>query len=415
VRKILVLTSHHPSRRRPLQALYGYYTYQALARYCEIRFVAPAPWWTRWRWPGEIARPPVERWGELEVEFPAYWSIPGATPLHAAGMAVSLAGRIRAIRREFPFEAILTAWAYPDAVAAARIAAREKVPLVATVLGSDVNVLTRKPALRSQILGGLSQARRVVAVSEALGDELVRLGLPRERIVVQHNGVDGNVFAIADRSAARAALGLPPDRSLVGYVGRLSHEKGIDVVVEAMGELVRREPRPVDLVVVGSGPMEQPLRARASALGLADRVRFAGHRGHEELPRWLSALDVFCLPSRSEGCPNVVLEALASGRPVVASAVGGVPELLRRDNGILVPPDRPAALAEALGQALDRTWDPEALRATVPSLSWDAVARTYRQLVEDVIAEASAGGAGSARTPAGGPPRWARGGSSRAP
>jgi len=87
----------------------------------------------------------------------------------------------------------------------------------------------------------------------------------------------------------------------------------------------------------------------------------------------------------------VVLEALASGRPVVASGVGGVPELLRRDNGILVPPDRAADLAQALGRALDRTWDATALRATVPSLSWDAVARTYHRVVEDVVAEASAG------------------------
>lgn len=391
MRKILVLTSHHPSRRRPLQALYGYYTYQALARYCEIRLVAPVPWWTRWRSPGEIVSPPRERWGEIDVEYPPYWSVPGAIPLHAAAMASSLAGRVRAIRREFPFEAILTAWAYPDAAAAARIASSEEVPLVATVLGSDVNVLPRKPALRSQIVAALSQARRVVSVSEALAGEVVRLGVPRERVLVQHNGVDGTVFTIADRSTARAALGLSRDRPLIGYVGRLSHEKGADVVVEAMGELVRRDSRPVDLVIVGSGPVEPALRARAGALGLGDRIHFAGHRGHEELPRWLSALDVFCLPSRREGCPNVVLEALASGRPVVASNVGGVPELLRRDNGVLVAPESPPALADALGRALDRTWDPVALRATVPSLSWDQVARTYHRIVEDVIAEASAG------------------------
>lgn len=392
MRKVLVLTSHHPSRRRPLQAVYGYYTYQALARRCELRFLAPFPWWSRLDEPLALLRAPRERWGDLEIEYPAWWSVPGATPLHAVGMAASLAWRVAAIRREFPFEAILTAWAYPDAAAAAALAALARVPLVATVLGSDINELPRRPALGFQIRRALGRARRVVAVSEALAGVVATLGVPRERIVVQHNGVDGAVFAPGDRREARAALGLPVDRRLVGYVGRLSAEKGVDVLVEAMQELVRRDPG-VDLAIVGGGPLDASLRLRAGALGLGERVRFLGHRGHDELPRWLGAFDVLCLPSRREGCPNVVLEALASGRPVVASGVGGVPELLRKDNGILVPPDRGGELADALSRALDRTWDPGSLRGTVPSLSWDAVARTYARLVDEVIAEAAGAGA----------------------
>jgi glycosyltransferase involved in cell wall biosynthesis len=389
VRKVLVLTSHHPSRRRPLQAMYGFYTYQALARYCELRFLCPWPWWTRVDAPGDLLRAPRERWGALDIEYPAWWSIPAAISLHGAGMAWSLARRVAALRREFPFEAILTAWAYPDAVAAARIAARERVPLVATVLGSDVNDLPSRRPLAPQIRAGLSQARRVVAVSEALGAAVAALGVPRERIVVQHNGVDGEVFTPGDRREARAALGLPLERRLVGYVGRLSAEKGPDVLVEAMAALAGRDPG-VDLAFVGSGPLEPALRARIAAAGLGERIRLLGHRGHDELPAWLRAVDVLCLPSRREGCPNVVLEALASGRPVVASAVGGVPELLRRDNGLLVPPDRPEALAGALADALGRGWDPALLRASVPSLSWDAVGRRYHALVAEVIDEEAA-------------------------
>jgi glycosyltransferase involved in cell wall biosynthesis len=228
-----------------------------------------------------------------------------------------------------------------------------------------------------------------VAVSEALAEAVAGLGIPRDRIVVQHNGVDGELFAPGDRHGERASLGVEPDRRLVGFVGRLSHEKGIDVLLEAMGELARRDAR-TDLAIVGSGPLEPTLRARAAGLALGDRVRFLGHRGHDELPRWLRAFDVLCLPSRREGCPNVVLEALACGRPVVASAVGGVPELLREGNGILVPPERPGALAGALERALEVTWDPALLRATVPSLSWDAVARTYDALVRAVVAHGNA-------------------------
>jgi glycosyltransferase involved in cell wall biosynthesis len=102
----------------------------------------------------------------------------------------------------------------------------------------------------------------------------------------------------------------------------------------------------------------------------------------------MSAVDVFCLPSRNEGCPNVILEALASGKPVVASRVGGIPELLTDgENGYLVPSEDPAALAGALAKALERRWDPEALRATVTFLSWDAVALTYQTILGEVLDE----------------------------
>lgn len=386
MRKILVLTSHHPSRRQPARAIYGYYTYRALARYCAVRVLSPWPWWSRLRWPGDLVRTPRERWGELDVEYPPFWSLPGVPAAHAAGMAASLARRVAGLRREFPFEAILTAWAYPDAVAAAALARRARVPLVATVLGSDLNELPRRRLLRPQIAWGLGRARRVIAVSRPLAERAVALGIPRERAVVCHNGVDGEVFALRDRREARAALGLDPARPLVGYVGNLAREKGPDVLLEAVPALLRRA-GPVDVALIGAGGEEPALRARAAALGLGDRVRFLGRKVHDEVPTWIAAFDVLCLPSRREGCPNVVLEALATGRPVVAAAVGGVPDLLDRDNGLLVPPERPDALAEALAAALARPWDPAALRATVPSPSWDAVARTYRDVLEAAIAE----------------------------
>ncbi len=343
-------------------------------------------WWTRARWPLDLVRAPRERWGDLDIEYPPYWSIPGAPPLHGPALAASLLRRVSALHHAVSFEAVLTAWAYPDGFAAALLAGHLGVPLVSSVLGSDVNDLPARPALRWQIVHGLSRAARVVTVSEALREQTVRIGVPRERIVVAHNGVDGDVFAIRDRDEARAALDVPRGGALVGYVGNLAAEKGADVLVEAMGALARRG-RAADLAIIGAGALEPALRARAAALGIEGRVRFLGRRVHDEVPRWISAFDVLCLPSRREGCPNVVLEALASGRPVVASEVGGVPELLRGDNGILVPPDRPDALADALARALDRAWDPSALRATVPSLSWDAVARVYHRLVEEVVTE----------------------------
>jgi glycosyltransferase involved in cell wall biosynthesis len=299
-------------------------------------------------------------------------------------MERSVRFHLDAIRREFPFDAILAAWAYPDAAAAARLAGRYGCPLVTQVLGSDVNELARRPAMRDQIVEAMRASDRVVAVSGALRNRLIELGVPTERVVVQHNGVDGERFAIRDRAAARRSLGLPLDRRLVLYVGNLLPEKGVDILMDAAPELLRDVPD-AGILFVGGGPMEATLQAQAQRLGISERVQLLGRRLHDEIPTWMAACDLFCLPSRREGCPNVLLEALAAGRPTVAARVGGIPELIDDSNGLLVPPESPNALAQALAATLSRQWEPERLRATVPCLSWDEVGKTIHGLLEDAV------------------------------
>jgi glycosyltransferase involved in cell wall biosynthesis len=216
---------------------------------------------------------------------------------------------------------------------------------------------------------------------------VTELGIPRERIRVQHNGVDGERFRIRDRSAARQRLGVAEDRQLVTFVGNLVPEKGVDVLIDAMGALEGAGTENLELALVGAGGMAEALRQRAGALGIGPRVRFCGRRPHEEIADWITAADLFCLPSLREGCPNVVLEALASGRPVVASRVGGVPELIREETGVLVPARDAPALAEGIRTALSRTWDPGVLRGSVPYLSWDQFGRTLYQTLEEAIQE----------------------------
>ncbi len=320
--------------------------------------------------------PPRDSSTGIEAVFPTYWSVPGLPALHARGMAASLRASVRQIRREFPFDIILAAWAYPDGVAAAHLAREFGCPLVTMVLGSDVNEHARPPLLRRQIRWGLSQSERVIAVSRALRDRVLELGIAPERVIAQHNGVDGAQFVCRDKREARARLNLSPERPLVCYVGNFKPEKGVTVLVEAMGHLRQSGAREVELALVGDGELDATLRERVRALDLQTQVRFCGRRSHAEITDWISACDVLCLPSFREGCPNVVLEALASGRPVVASEVGGIPELLAADNGFLVPPGDPAALARGLQTALGRAWSPEALRATVECLSWDQFGAT---------------------------------------
>src|SRR5262249_12990353 len=143
----------------------------------------------------------------------------------------------------------------------------------------------------------------------------------------------------------------------------------------------------VELCIVGSGELDEALKARTKELGLSDNIQFCGRQLHNEIPHWMSACDVFCLPSYREGCPNVILKALASGRSVGASGVGRIPELLHEHNGVMTTAGDHEALADGLAEALGRAWEPAALRASVRYLSWDAVGETYFALLTTVMQE----------------------------
>ncbi|MBK8251907.1 MAG: glycosyltransferase family 4 protein [Polyangiaceae bacterium] len=385
--RALIFTHHFPSKEAPSRAPYSYHTYRALRRHCDLRVVAPIPWWWRTKTPKLIVSPLREDTSGIEAVFPSYYSIPAFWPAHALAVAASTAPLVAWMRRDFPFDVILAAWAYPDSVGAAHLAKLFRVPLLVTVLGSDVNESGKHFALKPQIASALKSASRVIAVSAALGDRVEDLGVSRSRIEVVRNGVDGELFSIRDRDETRRRLGLPVDRKLAIFVGNLLAVKGVDVLVEAAALLQKKSNLPISVVMVGGGPLADQLKARAQALGISEKVHFTGRVLPTEVPAYMNAADVFCLPSREEGCPNVVLEALASGKPVVASRVGGIPELVDERNGILAPPEDPNALADALISACSRSWDENALRHSVPSLSWNTVGDTYARLINEALIE----------------------------
>jgi glycosyltransferase involved in cell wall biosynthesis/O-antigen/teichoic acid export membrane protein len=188
---------------------------------------------------------------------------------------------------------------------------------------------------------------RTVCVSRAVATfARARLGVTPGRLRVVENGVDLSRYAAGgDRASARAALGLPEGGLVVGAVGRLDPQKGLDLLVRAFARLRG----PATLALAGAGPEEARLRALVASLGLDERVVLLGRR--QDVPRVLAALDVFCMPSRWEGFGLALVEAMAAGLPVVASAVDSLPEVLA-DGGLLVAPDDVDALARALDDLL---------------------------------------------------------------
>ncbi|MDV3243084.1 MAG: glycosyltransferase [Methylocaldum sp.] len=203
---------------------------------------------------------------------------------------------------------------------------------------------------------------KIIAVSAAVGDYAVAKGrVPPERISVLYNGIDTSSFRRrneADRAAVRKTFGIPADAALVVTVAVLRREKGIQFLIEAWPDILEAVPNAYYLIV-GAGPFESQLKSLATTYNLTDRVLFAGARN--DIPEILGGSDLFVLPTLDDVLPTVLAEAMASGLPIVASRVGGVPEMVEPGkNGLLVAPADQTQLAEACVRLL-RTPD-EALR-----------------------------------------------------
>ncbi len=321
--------------------------------------MATIPWFpgaglvAKWSSAGKLsAVPRREQIEGLEVTHPRTLFLPRLAhvawgPLYAASIAPAL----RKYRGKI--DVVLGSWAYPDGFAAVLAARMLGVPAVVKLHGSDINQLAKLPGPRAMLAWALPRAAHVVAVSKALATEVVAFGVRPDRVSIVMNGVDATRFHPQDRLAARAALGVPATAQLALYVGNLKPEKGVGELARAWPLVAQRLPHG-ELAVVGGGALHDDVVARAG-----ERVRMLGPQPADEVARWMAACDVLVLPSHSEGTPNVVLEALASGRRVVASAVGGIPDLLTSPVlGTLVPPKNSEALADALVAALPQAYDP---------------------------------------------------------
>jgi glycosyltransferase involved in cell wall biosynthesis len=330
---------------------------------------------------------PRESVDGLEVIHPRYLLIPkvGMT-VHGWMMYRSVLSAVSEVRRNFDFDLVDAHFVYPDGFAAARLARHFGRPLVVSARGSDINQFRAFPLIRRQIQSTLAEAAGIIAVSSALRDSMVELGTPRDRIAVIPNGVDSGRFHPIPKEEARATLGLPPG-PMVLCVGHLNANKGFHLVVDAVASLAAEGGmKELHLAIVGDGPFRAELERTIRARGATDRVRLVGHTSHDALRLWYGAADVFCLASEMEGMPNAVLEALACGVPVVATAAGGIPEIITSTEIGILSERNGSALASALGTALGRSWDRAKIAAVARERTWDRTAAVVRRVFEKVLA-----------------------------
>jgi len=380
-----VLADAFPNRLAPSRGPYNAQQVAELAKLCRVGVINPIAWTKL------LGEPRLMRVAGGE----SHGLIPGVPIRHPLHWYVPVAGRwrygptlTRCIRRACrrmrggKWDVVYATWAHPHGYAAMRLAEEWEVPCVIKVRGTDINVLSEDHGRRRRTAHVLSRADAVIAVSGDLSAKVAALGAERDRIHVLHNGVDTERFHPISGDEARRRLRLDRAARWIVFIGNLVPVKGLDLLLAALARLGNQAIR---AALVGSGPSRRRLERQARSVGVSERVTFAGERPHEEIPLWLNAADVTCLPSRNEGCPNVVLESLACGRPVVASRVGAVPDLVGPDSGIVVEPDDAAALAHGLRSALERQWNHETIRSTVLDRSWRRNAQRLLEIMEQCI------------------------------
>lgn len=389
-RRVLLFSTLYPSSARPNHGIFVETRLRELVASgaVEARVVAPVPWffstnpryggYSRW-----ASTPRRETRHGIEVAHPRY-PLPPKVGQTVAPLVLAL-GALPAVRRwvREGFDLIDAHYFYPDGVAAALIARLLGTPLVITARGSDLNVLGRHALPRWAMRWAADRADASIGVCRALVDTLREWGVEESKLEVMRNGVDLERFRPVPQGEARAQLGLQ-GHPLLLCVGNLLEVKGLDLVIAALALLRHTHPE-ARLCIVGDGPLRGTLRRQAESLGLASSVTFAGAVPNAELAPWYSAADALVLASRSEGWANVLLESMACGTPVVATRVGGSPEVVSDPRaGLLVESRNPAGIAAAIAQLLERGPQRPEVRRYAEGLGWDATTRAQITLFERV-------------------------------
>lgn len=393
---LVTLSNLYPRPDRPQMGMFNARLFTAMAETLEpnvalsgrMRNVCLVPEWRLWRWPE------IRLWRDpFDAALPTTYIPVPYLPMIGRNLSPYLYGlATQRLRRSLRLgDHLYASWLYPDAVLGADLSARCGCAAWGMALGSDGQHLD-VPARRRQVLRASAELHGIVCVSRPLVERLSAAGIDRARLHHVPNGVDTRHFLFRTREAALRALQargavwtspITPAERVVLFVGNLVDVKNPGMCLDGFARCLKllSGGAKTRLIFLGDGPLKPTLEAAAEQAGIGDAVHFLGSRHYEEVALWMNVADVLALTSRSEGMPNVVLEALASGLPVLATDVGACREMLAGETcGRIVAGDA-ASLATALLGMLDGTPDRVALAARHGQYSWHDQARKILELM----------------------------------
>ena len=364
------LSHMFPNSLDPFSAPFMLERAKALSLMVDINIVAPVPFFPFLK----SNLPPVkENFKGIQVYHPRYLAL----PMHLWAIRwVTYLKALAKIPQSFFINCNILhiEWIYPDAYAAVRLSRKYGIKTVGIVHGNEAIEYYGPRRYKRKYIEAFAALDKIIVVSNDLKNKLINeYSVKPEKIEVILNGVDVEKFFVVNKENARAKLGIPMNTSIGVCVARLSAEKNLDILIKAVAKLRGKSP---DIYIVGDGPLKKELSDLINHYGVSDKVTLVGSVPHEKVALWLGACDFFCLPSQREGCPVVIHEALACGRPVISTTVGAIPDLVcKEDYGLLCPPYDVDALAHLIEQAVDRTWDAGKISSYGRQFTWEKMAR----------------------------------------
>lgn len=389
--KILALSHLFPNAKKPVFGIFVYYRLRAIQKYCDVRVIAPIK---RYPFSRKVVSKNSDAWPNAQDTNHLITFYPGFTVIPRIFKWFDSISYWRAIRpivkkllnEKFDFNIIDVHWSYPDILAAYILAKQRNCPFIVTIRGKKALYAGRFSIRRWLLNSLLKKANAIIALSSELKSMLKEIGIPDEKIHVILNGIDTSVFRHIDRAEARKALNIPEKGVFIISVGSLIKGKGHHELIKIMPELIRKHN--ATLYIIGSagpaGNYEAPLKELARKTA-PEKIHFIEEITHQQLCYWYNAADLFCLATKSEGCPNVVLESLACGTPVVVTDVGAVKDFIIDGENGFVSPDSDQMESKIDAALLNVRWNRNNIANGMKEKNWDSCARKVLSVYDSVL------------------------------
>lgn len=387
--KVLAVSHMFPNRLNPTNGVFVKERIKSISRKVDLQVIAPLPYFplmsliNRYNGINKVAK--VEEFDSLLLYHPRYFLIPKFLKFCDGYFYYkSLDSFFYNVIKSGNFDLLDFHWVYPDGFAGLKWARCLKKQIIVTIRGNESICYFEKSLKKKMLINTLKAVDHIIAVSTDMKNKVVHeYGVDESKVTVISNGIDDKNFYMINKDEAKRLCGLELDKKYILSLCRLSHEKGLEYLFEAFYSLNAKD---TELIVVGDGPLKAKLSRMVSDLKIANKVKFIGAVSHSETSIWYNAADVYCLPSLWEGCPNVIIESLACGTPVVSTKVGGIPDLVPdNDYGFLVPAGDPVSLANALNNALEKNWDRNCIARYGSQNTWDQVADRVVEVFKSVL------------------------------
>jgi len=289
-------------------------------------------------------------------------------------------------KKKIKFDLIHSHFIWSSGYVGMKLKEEYSVPLVITGHGYDVYKLPFKSKYwEKKIKEILDSADGIITGSKTNKRCLEKLGIDISKVSVINNGFKPSLFYPKDKRILREKMGLSDSQKICVSIGNLERVKGHDVLIKAIG-ILKKKGQDISCYIVGTGSRLNYLKELASRCGVKDNIYFLGVKPHSEICDYINISDIFVLPSRNEGAPVVLLEALACGKPVVASKVGNVKDILgARDCGYIVDSENPNELADAIEKSLNKNWDTKGIVEYAKRFSWENSVKEILRIYIGVI------------------------------